>query len=120
MATGTYRINDTDLFIQPTYGRWLNRELIDVDGNGHPVYSPYYSFEMQWNLSSMDEIHQLQDFFDALGRTGTASIDLPRYAYDPYTFRTYSGTVLQEPTYDNYYSEHLTNVTLMITKIRVT
>ena len=40
-STGTYQINDTDLVIQPTSGRWIPRDPIDNDGNGHPVYPPY-------------------------------------------------------------------------------
>lgn len=118
-STGTYQINDTDLIIQPTYGKWLPRELIDLDGNGHPVYPPYYQFEMGWQLASMDHVQQLQNFFNTIGHTGTASVNLPQYA-SPYMFRTYSGAVLQEPRFDQYFAEYETNVSLLITKIRIT
>lgn len=119
-ATGTYQINDTDLTVQPTYGKWLPREIIDIDGNGHAVYPPYRQFEVGWQLASMDQVQQLQNFFDTMGRTGTASVNIPRYGYSPYTFRTYSGTVLQEPTFEQFFAEHEANVTLLITKIRIT
>lgn len=119
MVTGTYKINDTELTIQPTTGEWKSRQLIDVDGNGHPVYPPYREYEMRWQLSNMTQVHQLQDFFDTIGRTGTVSVDLPRYAYDPYTFWRYSGTVIHEPAYGKFFAEHQTDVTLLITKIRI-
>lgn len=118
-STGTYQINDTDLIIQPSYGKWLPRDIIDLDGNGHPVYPPYYQFEMGWQLASMDHVKQLQDFFDTIGRTGTASVNLPRHAFGPYIFRTYSGTILQEPEFSQFFAESEATVTLLITKIRI-
>lgn len=118
-STGTYQINNTDLTIQPTSGQWIGRELIDIDGNGHPVYPPYREFEMTWQLTDMDQVKQLQDFFDLMGRTGTVSVNLPKYASAPYIFRTYSGTVIQEPTFGVFFSERQTEVTLLVTKIRI-
>lgn len=118
-STGTYQINDTDLVIQPTSGRWLPRRLIDMDGNGHPVYPPYYEFEMSWGLASMEQVNQLKTFFDSIGRTGTASVNIPTYGGNPYIFNNYSGTVLNEPTFGAFFSEHQTDVTLLVTKIRI-
>lgn len=118
-STGTYQINNTDITIQPTSGQWKSRDVLGIDGNGHPVYPPYYEFEMRWQLVDMNQVNQLQGFFNAIGRTGTASVNLPRYGYSDYIFRTYSGTVLQEPSYGVFFNEHQTDVTLLITKIRI-
>jgi len=117
-STGTYQINDTDLVIQPTSGKWLDRNLIDVDGNGHPIYPPYREFELRWQLASMEQVNQLLTYFDVIGRTGTVSVNLPYFGNNPYIFRTYSGTVLQEPTFGNFFSENQSDITLLITKIR--
>jgi len=119
MSTGTYQINDTDLTIQPTSGQWMGRDVLDLDGNGHPVYPTYYEFEMSWQLADMEQVKQLQDFFNLIGRTGTVSVNLPRYAYNPYIFRTYSGTVIHEPTYGSFFSERQSEVRLLISKIRI-
>lgn len=117
-STGTYQINDTDLVIQPTSGRWVNREILDIDGNGHAVYPPYRQFEMVWQLASMEQVNQLMTYFNTIGRTGTVSVNLPYYGNNPYIFRTYSGTVLQEPLLGVYFSENQAEVTLLVTKIR--
>ncbi len=118
-STGTYQINDVDITIQPTSGKWVERDILEFDGNGHPVYPPYYQFEIRWQLVDMSQVQQLQDYFNTIGRTGTASVNLPRYGYGTYLFRTYSGTVLQEPIYGVYFNEHQTDVTLLISKIRI-
>jgi len=118
-STGTYQINDTDLVIQPTSGRWNTRDPIEIDGNGHPVYPPYREFEMSWQLASMEQVTQIITFFNTIGRTGTASVNIPTYGGNPYFFRTYSGTVLQEPQLGIYFSEYQTEVTLLISKIRI-
>lgn len=118
-STGTYQINDTDLVIQPTSGRWIDRGIIDFDGNGHPVYPPYREFEMTWQLADMEQVEQLLTYFNAVGRTGTVVANLPYYGNDPYIFHAYSGTVLHEPSLGQFYSEHQTNVTLLISKIRI-
>jgi|PlaIllAssembly_1097288.scaffolds.fasta_scaffold492530_2 hypothetical protein len=118
-STGTYQINDVSLFIQPTSGQWIDRKVINIDGNGHPVYPPYREFEMKWQLVDMEQVDQLMDYFNLIGRTGTVSVNLPWYAHNPYYFHTYSGTVLQEPILGRFFSEHQMDVTLLITKIRI-
>ena len=116
--TGSYAINGTEFTIQPTSGRWMPKDPLGVDGNGHFVYPPYREYEINWGLMNTADLHQLQDFFDAIGNTGTAIVDLPKYADASYTFRSYIGCVLQEPSFGIYFTEHLTDVTLLITKIR--
>lgn len=118
-STGTYQINGTDLVIQPSSGRWIPRSAIAVDGNGHPVYPPYYEYEMRWGLASMEHVNQLITYFNTIGRTGTATVNLPTYGANPYIFRPYSGTVLNEPTFGVFFSEHQSEVTLLVSKIRI-
>ena len=59
----TYKMNGTELTIQPTVGRWTERLPVDIDGNGHPIYSPYHEFELRWQLVDMEQAQQLQSFF---------------------------------------------------------
>lgn len=117
-VTGSYAINGSDITIQPTSGQWKPRDPLGVDGNGHFVYPPYREFEMSWGLLSPSDTNQLQNFFASIGNTGTAVVDLPKYANISYTFYSYTGCVLQEPSFGIFFTEHQTDITLLITKIR--
>lgn len=108
-----YKINGTEITLQPTSGRWINRDPLGFTGDGHIDYSGVREFEMKWQLISMDEAQQLQGFFNAIGLTGTVSVDIPRYRY-PWAFYTYSGCTLGEPTGDQFFEEYETNVTMLV------
>lgn len=113
----TYKINGTELTLQPTSGHWLPRTQLGIDGNGHPVYPSVYQFELRWELSAADEFNQLITFFDDLAITGSAIVDLPELRGSTYGFRTYSGCVVSEPVMDRYFAQHNRNVKLLITNI---
>ena len=115
----TYKINGTELSIQPTSGRWLPRSRLGVDGNGHPVYAGTYEFQMEWNLLGPSEVNTLQTFFNSVLTTGSAVVDLPKFADGTYQFYSYSGCVLHEPEYGPYFAEHYTDVRLLVTNIIV-
>lgn len=114
----TYIINGTSLTLQPESGRWIDRDGIGVDGNGHAVYSGVREFEMQWGFMSMSEWNELYGLFVAIGNTGTAVVSLPSYANSSWAFREYSGTVLREPEVGEFFETHVSNVKLLIVKIR--
>ena len=113
-----YKINGTDLTLDPSDGKWLPRQVIALDGNGHPIYPVEREFQLSWDLVNVSDLYQLQDFFDTLGVTGTVTIDLPTLKTMTYGFTTYSGCVMQEPQYDVYFSENPTRATLLITRIK--
>jgi hypothetical protein len=114
----TFIINGTTLDLQPTVGRWNNRDEIGVDGNGHSVYTGLREFELSWGLMSMSEFQELQNLYDAIGNTGTAVVSLPEYGASAWGFREYSGTVLREPQVGQFFEEHVEDVKLLIVKIR--
>ena len=114
----TYIINGTTLALQPTSGKWADREQIGVDGNGRAIYSGVREFELQWGVMSASEFNELHGLFDALGGTGTATVSLPEYAGSSYSFKEYSGTVLREPRAGQYFEQYVTDVNLLIVKIR--
>lgn len=114
----TYKINGTEIVIQPTTGRWVGRTAVDVDGWGHPIYPPYREFEMSWQLITMEQAEQLHTFFLAVGSTGTVVVDLPQYATDAYTFFAYTGCVLQEPSFGEFFVEHSKDTMLLVTRIK--
>lgn len=117
-ASGTYAINNTDLALQPTEGRWLPREQYGVDGGGHPIYSAVRSFELSWQLISQSDFQQIVNFYDQVSNTGTCSVDLPRWGDTQYIFTTYSGCTLSEPQVSSYFNEHTMDAKLLILNIR--
>lgn len=115
----TYKINGTELLLQPTTGRWLPREMLGVNGFGHPIYPAVREFEITWQLKGPSEANQLQNFFNSVGSTGTSVVELPQYAAATYVFYAYSGCVLHEPNYGEFFTQNILNVSLMISNIRV-
>lgn len=114
----TYKINGTELTLQPETGNWRDRESIGATGNGHQIYSSVREFEMRWGFMSMSEFNELHGLYSALGTTGTAVVELPEYAGSAWSFREYSGTVLQEPGASNFFEKHVSNVRLIVSKVK--
>ena len=114
----TYKINGTELTLQPTNGKWLPKVLMGVDGNGHPIYSAMRDFQLTWQLISPADFNQILLFFNAVITTGSAVAELPKFNSSTYTFYAYTGCVLQEPELAEFFNEYLTNATMVITGIR--
>lgn len=114
----SWKINGTAFVIEPSTFQWLNRDSHGEDGWGHPVYVAPREFELKWDWLSPTGVSQLQSFFNAIGSTGTAVIEIPKYASPTYVFWEYSGCVLREPTWGNYFATNQLNCTLLITNIR--
>jgi hypothetical protein len=113
----TYKLNNVQLDPQPTTGRWLERELIGLTGDGRPVYEPTRQFEMEFNLLSATGYSVLQDNWLTIDVTGTLVIDLPKYGSATYEFRSYSGCFIHEPNSGPYFTEHRFDTRLLVTNI---
>lgn len=118
-ASGTYAINGTEV-LQPTSGRWIPKSPIGIGGDGHAIYAGVREFEIRWQLTEPSDVYLLQTQFNAINNTGTAVVDLPRFAYSSYEFYSYSGCVLREPEQNEYFNQYHTDITLLITNIRTT
>ena len=114
-----YKLNGTTFEPQPTTGRWMPREQLAVDGNLQAVYPLYYEFEISWQLEKPSDFKEIQDFFEGMSSIGDIIADLPEYGAATYTFFAYSGCVMREPQMGVYFSEHHTDVKLLIAKIRI-
>jgi len=114
----TYKINGVELVLQPTYGSWLNRDKLGIDGNGYAIYPMVREYELKWNYLSPTGTSQLQSFFNSISNTGTAVVDLPKFADPTYNFYSYSGCVIRELDIDAYFVENYSNVVLKVTNIR--
>ena len=113
-----YKINGTELVLQPTSGAWLPREELGIDGNGMPIYPRYRSFELAWDLIDEASLYQVQNFFSTLVITGSVVVDLPSQKSSTYVFQSYTGCILHEPVTDMFWEQHLTSAKLLISRIR--
>ena len=115
--SGTYAVNTTDFLLKPETGRWIERLLVGVDGNGRAIYAPTRQFECRWSLLTPAQYNQLQLWWTSIGQTGTVTADLPRYGHDSYEFFRYSGVYVQEPLPGSYYEEYYQDTTLLVIDI---
>lgn len=113
----TYKINGTEI-AQPTTGRWMEREPLGINGFGQSIYAGVREFEMKWVINTPAEFNAIQNFFLAVGNTGTVVVDLPQYGAATYTFFSYTGCILNEPMASPYFTQHHTEVTLLVRNIR--
>lgn len=114
--SGTYALNGTEI-LKPTSHRWVEREMIGVDGNGRPLYPTIGEFELSWQLMSVSDLQTLINFARA-SQTGTVVSDLPEWGAAGYLFKSYSGTYVNRPAIDNYFAEYVEGVTLTISNVR--
>lgn len=117
-ANSRYAVNSTDLYLQPTTGRWLPKTAMGIDGAGHPVYPGVREFEMNWGILAPVDADQLQNFFATVVTTGTATMCLPKYAGITGGFANYAGCTLSEPQFGVYFAGHYTNTVLLVHNIR--
>lgn len=95
--SGTYAVNNVDLQLQPTTGKWVERTNYGFDGNAHPIYSAFRHFELTWDLISTNDAKQVIDIYNSIAVTGSVVFCLPKWGDQNYTFYNYSGTTVQEP-----------------------
>ena len=116
--SGTYAVNTTDFLLKPVAGRWIDRLLVGVDGNGRAIYAPTRAFEVSWGMLTPTQFNQLQNWWVSIAQTGTVTADLPRYGHTSFTFFRYSGVYVQEPRQGSYWQEYEQDVTLQIINIK--
>jgi hypothetical protein len=121
IAQDKYRING-HVILTPSEGHWLDRELLDVQGDNRPIYAAPRAYELTWELMDYPEWSALHMLYQQVEASGTCVVRLPAFAYatgTAWAFREYSGCTLAEPMSDSFFSEYVTNVTLLIANIRV-
>lgn len=116
--SGSYAMNGTNLSLQPTEGRWNQRDTYGFDGGGHPIYGTFRTFELTWQLISTSDLAQMINFFNSVSSTGTVVCDLPQYGASAYQFRRYSGCTLNEVLVGTYFEEYVQDVSLLILRIQ--
>lgn len=116
--TGTFAINGVELLAQPTEHKWVDRNSIGISGEARPVYPSVRQYELTWNFLSMEEFAQINTFYNSVASSGTVVADLPKWATYPYQFFSYSGCTLKEPTVGNFFVGYVSDVSLLILKVR--
>ena len=116
IVLNTFALNGTTI-AQPTDHHWLQRDSVGIDGNGVEVLVAPRQYELKWDFIDTDEFDSIYSFYLAQGVTGTIVASLPKWDTSPYVFYAYSGTVLRELTYDNWFQNFYSNVRLLIVKI---
>jgi hypothetical protein len=118
-ASGTYSINSTNFILQPSEDSgWSQRMSVGTDGDGRPVYPAYREFTITWELMHPADFQQIKNAYDAVANTGSVAFDLPEYGAADFTFKTYSGCVIEEPAIGKYFNGYIKGATLLIAKIR--
>ena len=115
----TIKINGTELTLQPTSHGWIPKDRLGTGGAGHGFYAPVQEYELTWELVPLSDMYQIIDFFDTIGVTGTAVVELPKYKSTTYTFYPYSGCIINNPEVSSYFEQHETNVRLVVSNIRI-
>ena len=116
-----YYINNVFLIMQPTTGKWIPRPVLGIDGAGHPIYPSVREFEMTFSIQTPDEAGQLENYFLSVQNTGTLVVTLPKFplnSSDTWIYFAYTGCILQEPQWGEFFTEHDTACTLLISHIR--
>lgn len=115
--SGTFAFNNTDLNQYPTTHRWVERTQYGIDGGGHPIYSQLRSYEMTWNLISVEDAQQIINFYNLVGSTGTLVSCLPEWGQADYRFKNYSGTTLEEPQMQGYFQGFIEELKLLVLNV---
>lgn len=115
--SGTYALNGTEI-LKPTSHRWVEREMIGVDGNGRPLYPSVTEYELNWQLMSPASFFQLVNAHRYSIQTGTVVTDLPQWGNGDYLFYSYSGTYISMPSFESFFNEHYEGVSLIVRNVR--
>lgn len=110
-------LNGTPFLQQPTDHNWIERESIGVDGNGVSVLVAPRQYQMKWDFLDTDAFQDINNQYIAQGITGSVVVTLPTWVGNPYQFTNYSGCIIRELAFDNYFQNWYSNVRLLIVRI---
>lgn len=113
-----YRMNGTDLDLPPLDGHWVEQEVLGIDGNNRPIYPPTRMFMMVWTMMSPTQFNQIFAEWQSLASTGTIVVDLPELGVDPFVFRSYTGTIVDQPVMGEYFQGYYKQVSMLIRNVR--
>jgi hypothetical protein len=117
----SYKVNGTEFTLQPETGQWnAQRSSYGTSGGGHGIYPRAKTFELKWGFLSASEFNQLLNFYLITSSTGTVVMDLPEYGSSTYQFKSYSGTIIQEPETGSFFEGFYSDVRIIVNQIITT
>lgn len=111
-----YKINGVEI-AYPTTMKWLEKQEHGINGLGNPVYGRYRNAELRWDVAYPEDVDVLQSAYLYSQNSGTVVVELPRYNISPYAFTEFSGTYIHDLQIGEFFEEHYTDVTLIVTKV---
>jgi hypothetical protein len=112
----TYKLNGVTIY-SPESGAWRARKILGTSGEGRPLLTGPYSFEIKYSFLDISEFDKIRDVWAACSATGTLVAELPDVLANTYQFREFSGCYMQEPTVSQYFEQYVTQVLVVITNI---
>lgn len=112
-----YVINGNNI-PDPESAQWDDRRSLGVAGDAHDVYPDVYEVRMRWTLLPLDDLKTLYDVYRG-ATTGSSVVELPDPYAGSWTFREFSGVIVEEPVFGAYFEEHVTSVILTLTNIKI-
>lgn len=120
MTVNAFKINGVAFSRQPSNHRWINQEPYGITGDGRASYAAFREYEMEFDFASPQEFYDFNTYWQSVGLTGTVSVDLPEHptTASAYQFRTYSGCIINQPEFNNFFENHYSSARLLIARIR--
>ncbi len=112
----TYKLNGVTI-ASPETGQWRPRKQLGVSGEGRPIVTGPYVFEIHYGLMAPSDYDAIHDVWLAASATGTIVAELPDILANSYAFREFSGCYMEEPTVGRYYQEYVGDVLVVVTNI---
>lgn len=115
----SYKIGGTELTLQPSVGVWIVPDPLGIGISGMARYPQVYQYELSWDLMPMSDFNQVYEMYQNQSLTGTYVVELPDMASNTWEYREFSGTIIDHPIVEQYFMDHLENVSLRIRNIRI-
>ena len=112
----TYKINGVEI-AKPTSMKWDDKKEHGITGTGNTVYGRFRSAELKWNILYPADVVLLQNAFLYSQNSGQVVVELPSYGVATYQFTEYSGCYLPDLRVGEFFEEHYSDVTLVVTRV---
>jgi hypothetical protein len=117
MTTNAFKINGVQLSLQPSDHHWSSRSEFGRDGAGHNVYPAVREYELRWDFMTASEFYELVNNYNSFA-SGTVVVDLPEWGVSTYQFKAYSGCIMDEPQFGEFFENYYGQISLLISSVR--
>lgn len=111
------QFNGTGLTIPPTTAGWSPQDALGFNGWGQGVYPAFREFHMEFNLTDQNQLYELITLFTQT-LTGTIVARLPAWSSNSFSYRDYSGTIVRQPEFTEYFNEEYVSQIKIVLLVR--